>query len=129
MDDTLKPFGSIAIVGVQPADNFAGRSSKTFIQRLTLTAIFLRNPKHLLLVSILRLATQQIDGSVSRYAIYYQVLPVLIVLKSDTRKRLTDIIGLIEGRSDDGDKGCVFHEMRVPRYCHVRVEERTMPTY
>src|SRR5205823_4227083 len=49
LHNMLKTISSITVVRVQPTEYLAACSPKTFIQCLTLTAIILREPKHLLL--------------------------------------------------------------------------------
>src|SRR6266436_1157679 len=64
LDNILETTSSITIIGVQPANNFTLSLSKPFIECLALTAISLRDPHHVLLLSIRRLVSQQIDGAV-----------------------------------------------------------------
>ena len=85
------------IVGIQPAYDIAGSHLESFIERVCLTGILLRDPPNV------RKLFKNLNRVIRRGSINDDVLKVGIVLRRHTVDTFLDQVATVERWSNDGD--------------------------
>jgi len=89
--------GPVAIVRVEDGDDVSGSLACSFVHRVIMAFVLLRNPEEA------GIGFEDFEGAIRRAAIHYEVLDVRVILLRDTLDRSANRVNAVKAGRDDRD--------------------------